>query len=142
MYRQKKLKCYGLTCNHLLGKDTLFLYHLLLPIEGPKCDGGIENDQYKGYFKNVLFFKELNTLERTQNGGCHDIKKFKTWELVRFNGIIFYNGLKYGRNQDLYNQWKSNDETEYDKIKNALKPMRFLKIKTFLKWNHNFFFFF
>jgi len=91
----------------------------------------------KGYYTDVAHFSNINRAYRTRPGYGHPCKDFTAKEIIRFDGILMYNGVR-GGDHALHHLWSDPQDCRYsDKVNNSMRPTRFLDIKKYLKYNDN-----
>ena len=131
------LESLGLTQARMYSCDALFFLQLLLPICNPS-KSGVDDDPRSGFYTDVTQFSNLYKHQvGIGNGYGHDVDEAKTWEFVRFDGVLVRDGVRGGGDGAIYRRWNVMSSTNDKHISSSLSLSRWFNLKRLLKLNNN-----
>ena len=117
--------------------DALFFLQLHLPIFSPS-KSGVDDDPWSGLNTDVTQFSNLYKHQVTiGNGYGHDVDEAKTWEFVRFDGVLVRDGVRGGGDGAIYRILNVISSKNDKHISSSLSLSRWFNLKRLLKLNNN-----
>jgi len=90
------------------GPDSLFFYQLILPIHDTQNNGTADGDPRKPFYPHVSKMTEIYSifdLKLRGSGHGHHWKETSPMELIKWDGIIFYDGVLGGSHGAMLRRW-------------------------------------
>lgn len=127
------LKRLGLTAERVKVVDALFFYQLLLPFCDPK-KSGVANDPRVAYYTEVERFTNASAALSGQGSSYgHTWKATSACELLKFDGVLFYDGSLGGSGGAIYRRWDQSCCMYNKDIANAMTLTRWGELKRNMK---------